>query len=168
MSVNWSEPDWQREKPRQFWDPSRQLLKTIRDYQKHAGSDVLSGLQRKICVLRYHFWAWVSQAEIDLNAKIGGGLLMPHPNGIVIHPDAEIGVNCLIFQQVTIGSVEGKPGAPRLGIHVDIGAGARILGPVHIGDHVVIGANAVVLTDIPAHTTAAGIPAKILKRKDGG
>jgi len=46
---------------------------------------------------------------------------MPHPNGIVIHPDAEIGINFLIFQQVTIGTREGG-GAPKIGGNVDIGA----------------------------------------------
>ena len=43
-------------------------------------------------------------ADIPLNCKLGGGLQLPHPNGIVIHPDAEIGPNCLLFQQVTIGA----------------------------------------------------------------
>lgn len=86
---------------------------------------------------------------------------MPHPNGIVIHPDAVIGPNCLIFQQVTIGLRDG-PGAPRIGGHVDVGAGAKILGPVTIGNHAKIGANAVVLSDVPEGATAVGIPAKVI------
>ena len=61
----------------------------------------------------------------------------------------------------------GETGSPRLGGHVDIGAGAKILGDVTIGDHAAIGANAVVLTDVPAYHTAVGIPARILPpRKD--
>jgi serine O-acetyltransferase len=87
-------------------------------------------------------------------------LLIPHPNGIVIHPEAEIGPNCLLFQQVTIGSAHG--GVPRLGGHVDVGAGAKVLGPITIGDHAVIGANAVVTTDVPSGATAVGVPARIL------
>ena len=83
---------------------------------------------------------------------------MPHPNGIVIHPLAEIGVNCLIFQQVSIAA--GEHGAPQIGGHVDIGAGAKILGPVKIGNHAKIGANAVVLRDVPENCTAVGIPAR--------
>lgn len=87
---------------------------------------------------------------------------MPHPNAIVIHSDVRIGINCLIFQQVTIGSVNGsKP--PKIGGHVDIGAGAKILGELVIGDHAKIGANAVVLIDVPIGETAIGIPAKITK-----
>jgi serine O-acetyltransferase len=155
-------PDWSREAPRRCWDPSRRLLRTIRDYQA-AGQGGLGGLRRKWAVLRYRFWSVVAQAEIDLEARIGGGLLLPHPNGIVIHPDAEIGPNCLIFQQVTLGAGEG--GAPRLGGHVDVGAGARILGPVTVGDHAVIGANAVVLSDVPPGATAVGVPARLLEDK---
>ena len=92
-----------------------------------------------------------------------GGLLIPHPNGIVIHPDAEIGVNCLIFQQVTIGTRDGV-GVPAIAGHVDIGAGAKILGPVHVGAHAKIGANAVVSTDVPSGSVAVGIPARITVR----
>ena len=102
----------------------------------------------------------VTGADIPLGSKIAGGLLIPHPNGIVIHPDAEIGPNCLLFQQVTIGTAEG--GVPRLGGHVDVGAGAKLIGPITIGDHARIGANAVVTRDVPAGATAVGIPARIL------
>lgn len=55
----------------------------------------------------------VTQAEIPLGTRIGGGLMIPHPNGIAIHPDVEIGVNCLIFQQVTLGF--NRHGLPRVG-----------------------------------------------------
>jgi serine O-acetyltransferase len=87
-------------------------------------------------------------------------LLIPHPNGIVIHPDANIGVNCLIFQQVTIGTC-GSDGVPALGGHVDVGAGAKILGSVHVGDHAIIGPNSVVITNVPARSMAMGVPARI-------
>jgi serine O-acetyltransferase len=66
----------------------------------------------------------------------------------------------LIFQQVTLGV--GDNGAPRIGGHVDIGTGAKVLGGVNVGDHAKIGANAVVLKDVPAFTTAVGIPARII------
>ncbi len=99
-------------------------------------------------------------AEIPLNCNIGGGLLINHPNGIVIHPEARIGANCLIMQQVTVGTRD-KTGVPDIGGHVDIGAGAKILGPVRIGDHAKIGANAVVVSDVPSGVVATGVPAKI-------
>jgi serine O-acetyltransferase len=101
----------------------------------------------------------VTGADIPLNCRLGGSLLLPHPNGIVIHPEAEIGQNYLLFQQVTIGT-RGS-GIPKIEGHVDIGAGAKILGAVTVGRHAKIGANAVVLRDVPAGATAIGVPAKI-------
>lgn len=91
-----------------------------------------------------------------------GGLLLPHPNGVVIHHEALIGPNCLIFQQVTIGRGHISGSVPQIGGRVDIGAGAKILGAVKIGDHARIGANAVVLQDVPEGKTAVGIPAAIV------
>jgi serine O-acetyltransferase len=122
------------------------------------------GLVRRWWVLQYRFWSVVTGADIPLTTPIGGGLLMPHPNGVVIHPDAEIGPNCLLMQQVTLG-VGRSGGAPRLGGHVDIGAGARVLGGVTLGDHAVVGANAVVLTDVPTGHVAVGVPARIRPAK---
>lgn len=90
--------------------------------------------------------------------------MLPHPNGIVVHPDAEIGPNCLLFQQVTLGSLPG--GVPRLGGNVVVGAGAKLLGGITIGDHARIGANAVVLQDVPAGATCVGIPARIISTPD--
>ena len=56
---------------------------------------------------------------------------------------------------------------PVIGGHVDIGAGAKILGAVTIGDHAVIGANSVVLVDVPSGATAIGVPARIIFADDG-
>lgn len=148
-------PDWSRERPERFWAPGRRLLRAVRGY---AAARTRVG--RVWHVLWYRFWSVVTGAEIPLNGSIGGGLLIPHPNGIVIHPAAVIGPNCLIFQQVTIAA--GKGGVPVIGGHVDIGAGARILGGVTIGDHARIGANAVVLSDVPPGGVAVGVPARII------
>ncbi len=155
-------PDLAREHKSAFsWQPSRSLLASIRAYQRNCGSrNPLQILVRTFAVLRHRFWSVVTGADIPINTRIGGGLLLPHPSGVVIHPDVEIGPNCLIFQQVTIGSC--NDGVPRIGGHVDIGAGAKILGPIAIGDHARIGANAVVLRDIPHGKTAVGIPAVII------
>jgi serine O-acetyltransferase len=66
---------------------------------------------------------------------------------------------------VTIGLKRTQErGSPVIGNHVDIGAGAKILGAIHIGDHAVIGANAVVLKDVPAGALAVGVPAQIKLR----
>jgi serine O-acetyltransferase len=161
-TISATEPDWERERLiAGRWDPSRALLKSIRDYQEGRAKG--ARLACKFAVLRHRFWSIVTGADVPINSKLGGGLLIPHPNGIVIHPDAEIGPNCLLFQQVTIGSVHG--GVPKLGGHVDVGAGAKLIGPITVGDHAVVGANSVVTADIPAGATAVGIPARILRPK---
>jgi serine O-acetyltransferase len=142
------------------WAPGKSLIASLRSYQRHQNSkNPLYVSMRKLAVLRHRFWSIITGADIPINCEIGVGLLLPHPNGVVIHPDAKIGPNCLIFQQVTIGYRNG--GVPTLGGHVDIGAGAKLLGPINIGDHVNIGANAVVLTNVPSGYTATGIPAQI-------
>ena len=156
-------PDWSRErKGAREWNPGKALLASIRSYESAGGTGTLNSWLRAWSVLRHRFWSAVTGADIPLNSRIAGGLMIPHPNGIVIHPAWEIGPNCLIFQQVTIGASDR--GVPRIGGHVDIGAGAKILGDVKIGDHVRIGANAVVLQDVPPYSTAVGVPAQILRR----
>ena len=164
-AVSATEPDWSREAPRGWWDPSRRLLRTIREYQALGPR---RGLRRKLIVLRHRFWSVITQAEIHLDTQIGGGLLLPHPNGIVIHPRVTLGPNCLVMHQVTLGTNRGKQGVPVIGGHVDIGPGARILGPVTVGDRAVIGANAVVLQDVPAGAVALGVPARILPAREEG
>jgi serine O-acetyltransferase len=160
------EPDWSRECLTQWWDPSRQLIRALRDYaraERRCGLTARPG--RTLAVLRHRFWSIVSGADIPLNTYLlGGGLLLPHPQGVVIHPEARIGPNCLLLQQVTIGTGP-RPGLPALGGHVDVGAGAKILGGVVIGEHAVIGANAVVIADVPAHAVAVGVPATIAHQR---
>ncbi len=156
-------PDWSRERPQSLYDPPRKLLSHFRAYQRcRAKGGALRRLKSRWHVLWYRFWSAVCGSEIDLKVQIGGGLLLPHPNGIVIFPDVVIGPNCLIFQQVTLGIGGRVPGCPIVGGHVDIGAGAKILGGVTIGDHAKIGANAVVLDDVPSGATAVGVPARII------
>ncbi|MEY8212497.1 MAG: serine acetyltransferase [Gammaproteobacteria bacterium] len=157
-----SEADWAREIPRCFWDPSRKLLKSIRDYQGcKRRSGIVAVVGFKIAVLRHLFWSIISGADIPINCQLGGGVIIPHPSGIVIHPDASVGVNCLIHQQVTIGVNRGG-GVPRISGNVDIGAGAKIIGDITIGTHALVGANAVVVKDVEAYSIVAGVPAKVI------
>lgn len=155
--------DWSREVPRCFWDPSRRLLSSIRAYQrcKKAGN-LSASLYSKFLVLSYRFWSIISGAEIPINGDFGGGLLIPHPNGIVIHPGSSVGVNCLIHQQVTIGVNRNSNKPPVIGGHVDIGAGAKIIGDIVVGDHALIGANAVVVKDVEPYAVVGGVPAKVI------
>ena len=102
---------------------------------------------------------------IPYQADIGEGTLIGYQGiGVVIHKKSVIGKNCHISQNVTLGGGGGPSGGlPVLGDNVSVGAGAVILGNVHIGDNASIGANAVVLSDIPANAVAVGAPAKVVK-----
>jgi len=165
IEVSADQPDWAREQKRWFcWNPSRSLIGCIRDYQYQVSSrNWFIRILRILSVVRYRFWSVVTGADIPLNCEIGGGLLLPHPNGIVIHSNTIIGPNCLFIQQVTVGT-NNREGPPVIGGHVDIGAGAKILGAITVGNHALIGANAVVLTDVPANHIAVGVPAQIRPR----
>lgn len=153
-------PDLAREKPNRLWDPPRRLLRSIRAYQKwKSRRGPIAWLFAKYAVLKHRFWSVVTASDIPINSQIGGGLLLVHTVGIVIHPAAKIGPNCLILQNVTL------VGGVVLEGHVDIGAGAVIVRPVTIGKHAKIGANAVVTSDVPAYATAVGVPARIIRRQ---
>ncbi len=106
--------------------------------------------------------------EIHPGATIGKGLFIDHGCAVVIGETAEIGDNCTIYQGVTLGGTGKDVGKrhPTLGNNVMVGAGAKVLGPVHIGNNVKIAAGAVVLKDIPDDSTAVGIPAKVVKSVD--
>ena len=103
--------------------------------------------------------------EIHPGATIGRGLVIDHGSGVVIGETAEIGDNCTIYQGVTLGGTGKDVGKrhPTLGNNVLVGSGAKILGPVTIGDNVKVAAGAVVLTELPDHSTAVGIPAKVVR-----
>ena len=94
-------------------------------------------------------------------AKIGYGLLIDHATNIVIGETAVVGNNVSFLHGVTLGGTGNETGDrhPKIGNGVMLGAHAQLLGNIHIGDGAKIGAGAVVVSDVPAHTTYAGVPA---------
>lgn len=103
--------------------------------------------------------------DLPCETRIGRRLKFEHFGGIIISGDTVLGDDVIVRNGVTIGLKRtSEPGAPVIGNRVDIGAGAKILGKIHIGDDAVIGANAVVLCDVPAGALAVGIPARIILR----
>jgi len=77
-------PDWSREeKPTFAWSPSRSLLGSLRSYHRWKARGILGLLPAKIAVLRHRFWSIITGCEIPLNTQVGGGLVMPHPNGFM-------------------------------------------------------------------------------------
>jgi serine O-acetyltransferase len=107
--------------------------------------------------------------EIPCEAAIGRRFTIEHTGAIVISGDAVFGDDCVVRQGVTVGlRNRNRRGSPRIGNRVDIGAGAKLLGPIVIGDDVAIGANAVVLCDVPDGCLAVGVPAVVKVRRLGG
>ena len=108
------------------------------------------------------FWTGI---EIHPGAKIGKGVFIDHGSGVVIGETAEVGDNCTIYQNATLGGTGKDVGKrhPTIGKNVMVGAGAKILGPFTVGDNSKIAANAVVLSEVPPNTTCVGVPAKPVK-----
>lgn len=103
--------------------------------------------------------------EIHPGAKIGRGLFIDHGMGVVIGETTEIGDNCTLYQNVTLGGTGKDQGKrhPTLGNNVLVGAGAKVLGPFTVGDNARVAAGAVVLDAVPPGATAVGVPARVVR-----
>lgn len=111
-----------------------------------------------------HFSRWITGIEIHPGATIGRRFFIDHGMGVVIGETSVIGDECTLYHGVTLGGTSWNKGKrhPTLGTGVVIGAGAKVLGPILLGDGARVGSNAVVVKDVPAGSTAVGIPARIL------
>jgi serine O-acetyltransferase len=133
-----------------FWLRVQRALKTV----------PVAGPALRRC-LWYVTTIWFS-CDVDPEVEIGPGLYLPHPLGIVIGGGVKIGSNVSILQNVTLGRVATEHFDPTVGDHVEIGAGAVVLGAIHVGSGSKVGANSVVLRDVPAGAVAVGVPARII------
>ncbi len=107
--------------------------------------------------------------EIHPGAKIGKGFFIDHWMGVVIGETAEIGRDCVLFHEVTLGGTGKHKGKrhPTIGNNVLIGAGSMLFGPINVGDNVKIGANTTIINEnIPSNCTIVGSPAKIVRLND--
>ena len=104
--------------------------------------------------------------DIHPAARMGKGIMLDHATGLVIGETAVVGNNVSILQSVTLGGTGKDEGDrhPKIGDGVLISAGAKILGNIRVGEGAKVGAGSVVLEDVPAHTTVAGVPAKVVGR----
>ena len=114
------------------------------------------------------FARFLTGIEIHPGATIGRRFFIDHGMGVVIGETAEIGDDVMLYHGVTLGGRSLKQGKrhPTLGNRVTVGAGAKVLGPLHIGDDSAVGANAVVTQDIPSDSIATGIPAVVRPRTE--
>jgi serine O-acetyltransferase len=116
--------------------------------------------------LLFKFIQIITGIELPCEADVGRNFVIDHFGGIIISGYAKFGNDCRIRNGVVVGLRRIEENfAPMIGNNVDIGAGAKLLGPITIGDNVIIGANAVVLSDVPANSIAVGVPAIIKSRQ---
>jgi serine O-acetyltransferase len=104
--------------------------------------------------------------EFPCEVQIGRNFVIDHFGGIIVSGYAKFGDDCRIRNGVVVGLRRvDDPCTPTIGNKVDIGTGAKILGPISIGNNVMIGANAVVLVDVPDNSIAVGVPAVVKPRR---
>ena len=104
------------------------------------------------------------QVDIHPATRIGRGVFVDHGTGIVIGETAVIGDDVSMLQGVTLGGTGAERGDrhPKVGKGVLLGAGAKVLGNIRIGDYAKVASGSVVLKEVPAGCTAAGVPARLV------
>ncbi|MDX2309532.1 MAG: serine O-acetyltransferase [Hyphomicrobium sp.] len=102
--------------------------------------------------------------DIHPAARFGNGIMVDHATGFVVGETAVVGDNCSFLHAVTLGGSGKETGDrhPKIGTGVLIGAGAKVLGNIHVGNCALIAAGSVVLQDVPPRMTVAGVPAKVI------
>lgn len=107
--------------------------------------------------------------EIHPGARIGRGFFIDHGMGVVIGETSEVGDNCMMFHNVTLGGTGKHKGKrhPSIGNNVMIGTGAILLGPIRVGNNVKIGANTFIfMRNVPDDCTVVGSPGRIVRMND--
>ncbi len=106
----------------------------------------------------------IFSVDIHPGARIGKGIMLDHANGFVVGETAVVGDNCSFLHAVTLGGSGKATGDrhPKIGSGVLIGAGAKVLGNIHVGNCSRVAAGSVVLQDVPPNMTVAGVPAKVV------
>lgn len=129
-----------------------------------ATSVLIAQGRRSLALYLQNRTSEIFQADIHPNAMIGRGVFIDHATGVVIGETARVGNNVTMLQGVTLGG-NGKDRGdrhPKIADGVLISVGAKVLGNIQVGECAKIGGGSVVLTDIPAYSTAVGVPAKVI------
>ena len=149
----------------QRWLEPLLFFKGFQALQLHRVAHVLHLAGRcELAALLHSRCSEVFAVDIHPAAKIGRGIMLDHATGLVIGETAVVGDNVSILHAVTLGGSGRCSGDrhPKVGSGVMIAAGAQLLGNIVIGDGAKIGAGSVVLNDVPAHVTVAGVPARVV------
>jgi serine O-acetyltransferase len=117
--------------------------------------------------LMYKATQWMGGIDLPYTVRVGRRVTLEHFGGMILIAQA-IGDDVIIRQNTTFGiaRIDDDKARPVIGNGVDIGAGAVILGAIHVGDGAVVGANAVVVRDVPARAIVGGVPARLIRIQD--
>lgn len=132
---------------------SEKIYKTYKlaHYLSNKGYEKLAYRISRKTLRKYNCW-------ISAQAHIGKNVDFPHPIGIVIGGEAEIGDNCTIYQNVTIGRKEKHiEGSPKLGENVTVYCNSCIIGDITIGKNSIVGCNSVVLKSVLENSKCIGV-----------
>lgn len=129
------------------------ILTRLREWARRYRIPVVNHVLRLVTTVLF-------SVEIGNAVTIGRGTEFVHTLGTVVGGTSVLGDRVRLMGNNTVGAAKDD-GCPTIGDDVVIGAGARVLGPIHIGHGAFIGANAVVLSDVPAGAVASGIPAVV-------
>lgn len=141
-------------------------FRVVYAYRKYKDSSEKHKLNRIFWKSFYKHIMEKYGVEFPIQVECGSGLIIYHPNGIVIHPNAIFGSNCSILQQVTIGnSKKDRNIVAHFGNRCMLGAGSKIIGPINVGDDVSIGAGSVVTCSFSNNVSVGGVPARVLDNK---
>ena len=129
----------------------------------HARLRWLWLLPRLVLAVLRKFATLLTHISLPAGATIGPGTLIPHVGSIQLNAQTVLGADCTLMHIVTIGA-GGTPGSPIVGDHVFVSCHSCILGGVTVGDFANIGAGAVVVSDVPPHHSALGVPARMVPK----
>ena len=124
--------------------------------------------QHDHCALAFFFQNLISQTfgvDIHPAARLGAGIMIDHATGVVIGETAVVEDDVSMLHGVTLGGTgtcHGEDRHPKIRRGVLLSTGAKILGNVEVGEGAKVAAGSLVLHDVTAHTTVAGIPAKVV------
>lgn len=152
----------ERDPALETYHPALLFFKGFHSVQTYRIAHVLWNEQRHLAALLLQSrMSQVYGVDIHPAARIGAGLMIDHATSVVIGETAVIEDNVSILHEVTLGGTGKDTGDrhPKVRAGVLIGAGAKLLGNVEIGEGAKVGAGSVVLDDVTAHSTVAGVPA---------
>lgn len=130
----------------------------------------LRAVLRPVADLAYLVVRNVFGIQLPATVRLGRRVRIAHQHGIVIHPHATLGDDCIVRQGVTVGAGSDETQAflrqaPVIGARVSLGAGCVVVGAVRVGDDAKIGPNAVVMTHVPAGATVLAQPPRIVRAR---